>query len=109
MQIRCARARPTKRRVLLDYEQITAVNQDGVLVLTLNRPAARNSLSRAMLAALAAEFAAIAADDGVRAVVLAGNGPAFSAGHDLKEMRANPGRYASCTITCRGSTHDRRR
>jgi enoyl-CoA hydratase/carnithine racemase len=65
---------------------------DGpVAVLTLNRPAARNSLSRDLLAALAAELAAIAADGGVRAVVLAGNGPAFSAGHDLKELTARRG------------------
>lgn len=63
-------------------------DEGAVAMLTLNRPAARNSLSRAMLAALAAEFAAIAADDGVRAVVLAANGPAFSAGHDLKELTA---------------------
>jgi enoyl-CoA hydratase/carnithine racemase len=59
-----------------------------VAVLTLDRPAQRNSLSRAVLAALAAELEAVAADDGVRAVVLAANGPAFSAGHDLKELTA---------------------
>jgi enoyl-CoA hydratase/carnithine racemase len=60
----------------------------GVAVLTLNRPDRRNSLSAAMLAALGDAFAAIAADRAVRAVVLAAKGPAFSAGHDLKELAA---------------------
>ncbi len=57
-------------------------------VLVLNRPAARNSLSEALLAELSAAFADIAADRTVRAVVLAANGSAFSAGHDLKELTA---------------------
>jgi enoyl-CoA hydratase/carnithine racemase len=59
-----------------------------VAVLVLNRPAARNSLSEALLAALSAAFAEIAADKSVRAVVLAANGPGFCAGHDLKELTA---------------------
>ena len=54
-------------------------------MLALNRPRARNSLSEALLAALTETFAGIAADKRVRAVVLAANGPAFCAGHDLKE------------------------
>jgi enoyl-CoA hydratase/carnithine racemase len=57
-----------------------------VAVLTLNRPDIRNTLSEAMLAALGGALTAIAADRGVRAVVLAAKGPAFSGGHDLKEM-----------------------
>lgn len=64
----------------------------GVATLTLNRPAQRNALSVALMAALQDELDAIAKDASVRAVVLAANGPAFCAGHDLKEMRANPGR-----------------
>jgi enoyl-CoA hydratase/carnithine racemase len=59
-----------------------------VAIVTLNRPQARNSLSEAMLAALSQAFASIAADQSVRAVVLAANGLAFSAGHDLKEITA---------------------
>jgi len=59
-----------------------------VAVLTLNRPQARNSLSEALIAALTEAFADIAADTRVRAVVIAANGPAFSAGHDMKEMTA---------------------
>ena len=62
---------------------------DGIALLSLNRPQARNSLSEAMLAALHDEFAAIAGDDKVRAVILSHNGPAFSAGHDMKEMTAH--------------------
>ena len=58
----------------------------GVAILTLNRPATRNTLSEAMLEALGDAFTAIAHDDSVRAVVLAANGPAFCAGHDLKEL-----------------------
>ncbi len=60
-----------------------------IAVLTLNRPQQRNSLSEALIAALAAELStAIAADGSVRAVVIAANGPAFCAGHDLKELTA---------------------
>jgi enoyl-CoA hydratase/carnithine racemase len=58
----------------------------GVAVLTLNRPQTRNSLSEAMLEALGDAITAIAHDRRVRVVVLAANGPAFSAGHDLKEL-----------------------
>ena len=62
----------------------------GVVTLTLNRPAAFNSLSEAMLAALQAELDAVAADRQARVVVIAAAGKAFCAGHDLKEMRAEP-------------------
>jgi enoyl-CoA hydratase/carnithine racemase len=61
----------------------------SVAVLTLNRPAARNSLSEAMIAGLHAALNEIADDSRVRAVVIAANGPAFSAGHDMKEMTAH--------------------
>ena len=61
---------------------------DGVSTLTLNRPEARNALSVALMTKLEAALAAIAADTSVKVVVLAANGPAFCAGHDLKEMRA---------------------
>jgi enoyl-CoA hydratase/carnithine racemase len=60
----------------------------GVAILTLNRPQARNSLSEALLKALGDALTAIAHDDKVRVVVLAANGPAYSAGHDLKELNA---------------------
>ena len=62
----------------------------GVVRLTLNRPMAFNALSEGMLDALQRELDAIAADETVRAVVIAAAGKAFCAGHDLKEMRAAP-------------------
>ncbi|HZX31650.1 MAG TPA: enoyl-CoA hydratase [Rhodocyclaceae bacterium] len=64
-------------------------DNDGIATLTLNCPQARNALGQGMLEALLKAFDAIATDDSVRVVILAGAGPAFCAGHDLKEMRAN--------------------
>lgn len=61
---------------------------DQIAILTLNRPAARNSLSEELLRSLGDTLAAIGADRSVRAVVMAANGPAFCAGHDLKELTA---------------------
>ena len=61
-------------------------NDGPVAMLMLNRPAARNSLSEALLGALGETLASIAKDERVRAVVLTANGPAFCAGHDLKEL-----------------------
>ncbi len=62
-----------------------------VAIVTLNRPAARNSLSEALLLALDQAFQAIAADTAIRAVVLTANGTAFCAGHDLKELTGRRG------------------
>jgi enoyl-CoA hydratase/carnithine racemase len=71
------------------------LDDDGVLRLTLNDTGRRNALSEAMLGQLGAAFAEASADPSVRVIVLAANGPAFCAGHDLKEMtagRAGPNR-----------------
>lgn len=73
---------------MTDSPIVLRSDTEGIATLTLNRPQARNSLSSAMLRALIAAFADIATDKTVRVVVLAGNGPAFCAGHDLKELRA---------------------
>jgi len=62
----------------------------GVITLTLNRPQAFNALSEALLEALQSEIDALARDESARALILAGAGRAFCAGHDLKEMRARP-------------------
>jgi enoyl-CoA hydratase/carnithine racemase len=59
---------------------------ESIATLILNRPAARNSLSEGLLGELSAAFTEIAADRAIHAVVLAANGPAFCAGHDLKEL-----------------------
>jgi enoyl-CoA hydratase/carnithine racemase len=63
-------------------------DRDGIATLTLNRPQQMNLLTSPMLAALQAEFDAIAGDASVRVVVLAATGKGFCAGHDLKEIRA---------------------
>ncbi|MBO0764964.1 MAG: enoyl-CoA hydratase [Hyphomicrobiaceae bacterium] len=63
----------------------------GVLVITLSRPEARNTLSRAMLAALQAAIDAASVEADTRAIVIAGTGPAFSAGHDLRELTRHRG------------------
>lgn len=71
------------------------LDADGILRLTLNDGARRNPLSEAMLTKLGTAFAEAGTDPAVRVIVLAANGPAFSAGHDLKEMtggRTNPDR-----------------
>lgn len=65
-------------------------NARGVVQVTMNRGAAYNALSEALIDALTATFHRLAADDSVRVVVLAAAGRAFCAGHDLREMRANP-------------------
>ena len=63
--------------------------RDGeIAILVLNRPKVRNSLSEALLTALTSAFTDIAGDKSIRAVVLAANGTAFCAGHDLKELTA---------------------
>jgi enoyl-CoA hydratase/carnithine racemase len=62
----------------------------GVVTLTLNRPQAFNALSEAVLEALQAALDRVAADASARVVVIQAAGKAFCAGHDLKEMRAEP-------------------
>jgi enoyl-CoA hydratase/carnithine racemase len=61
-------------------------DQDGICTLTLNRPQARNALSRALMAAVQEQMDALRDDASVKVVVIAANGPAFCAGHDLKEV-----------------------
>lgn len=65
-------------------------DDNGIVTLTLNRPAQYNALSEAMLEALQSSLDELAEDPSARVVVLAAEGKAFCAGHDLKEMRAHP-------------------
>ena len=94
----------TNEPVLLRHDE------DGVAWLTLNRPTQRNALSVALLTALQDAIDAIGKDRTVKVVVIAGNGPGFCAGHDLREMRANPGRqhyealFAQCSRVMIGLT-----
>jgi enoyl-CoA hydratase/carnithine racemase len=69
---------------------LTTRDARGAVTLTLNRPAAFNALSEDLLSALQLELERIAQDEQVRVVILAAAGKAFCAGHDLKEMRAQP-------------------
>lgn len=82
---------------------LTQRDARGVVTLTLNRPQQFNALSEGMLAALRAELDALAGDETARVVILAAAGKAFCAGHDLKQMRAEPsqgyyeGLFTQCT------------
>jgi enoyl-CoA hydratase/carnithine racemase len=86
-------------------------DRDGVATLTLNRPEARNALSQALMERMIAELGAIAKAASVRVVVIAGNGPAFSAGHDLRELRAHTDEtfhralFATCSQLMLAVTH----
>ena len=82
MPAQTARA-PTSQPPILLQENVGSIR-----LLTLNRPAARNSLSEGLIAELHGALKEIHDDNSVRAVVIAANGPAFSAGHDMKELTA---------------------
>jgi enoyl-CoA hydratase/carnithine racemase len=77
-------------------------DSDAITTLTLNRPAARNALSMGLMEALDSELAAIAEDKAIKVVILAANGPAFCAGHDLREIRGTPTReaYEALFVLC---------
>jgi len=75
-----------------DLELVTVAKPEpGIAVLSLNRPQARNALSLAMLTELSRAFRALGTDAEVHAIVLAAEGPAFCAGHDLKELTSHRG------------------
>ena len=76
------------RATVQDVSILLRETVGAIAVLTLDRPAARNSLSEALIAQLHAALNEIGEDRNVRALVIAANGPAFSAGHDLKELTA---------------------
>jgi enoyl-CoA hydratase/carnithine racemase len=71
---------------------LTCEIADGIGWLRLDRPQARNALNLALLQALDSALAACAADPAVHVVVIGATGPVFCSGHDLREMRADPGR-----------------
>ncbi|MEE9293251.1 MAG: enoyl-CoA hydratase [Acidobacteriota bacterium] len=84
-------------------DPLLSTTHGGILTLTLNRPAARNALSAGLMDTLQNTFDRIAGDRSVKTVILAANGPAFCAGHDLKELRSNRDRtfheklFAQCS------------
>ena len=73
-------------------------DQDRVAYLTLNRPKARNALSVGLMTALEAALTEIAGDRSIHVVVIEGAGPAFCAGHDLREIRSNPDRSSMAEL-----------
>lgn len=75
-----------------DQPDLLVEKNDAIATVTLNRPRQRNALSRSLIADLRQALADIDRDAAIRLVILAGAGPAFCAGHDLKEIRANPDR-----------------
>ncbi len=79
-------------------------NDDGVTTLTLNRPGKFNALSLGVLDALTIELRAIGEDTSVHVVVIQAEGKAFSAGHDLKEMRQDPSKEANKVLFDKCST-----
>jgi len=68
--------------------------EDGIATLTLNRPAQRNAINLELMEAMLDALEDIGTDPDIKVVVLSAQGPAFCAGHDLKEMRADPGEDA---------------
>jgi enoyl-CoA hydratase/carnithine racemase len=70
----------------MDYENILVEREAPIATITMNRPEKRNALSMPMMTELIDAFRALGRDKEVRAIILAGNGPAFSAGHDLREL-----------------------
>jgi len=86
---------------------VLSAREGAVLRLTMNRPGARNALSESMMGALQAAFDEAAREPAVRVIILGANGPAFCAGHDLKEMTAcrgaddrGRGRFAALFDQC---------
>ncbi|QDT36622.1 enoyl-CoA hydratase [Stratiformator vulcanicus] len=82
-------------------DELLVSSQHGVTTLTLNRPEKRNALSHSLLVEIDEALDRIASDEESRVVVLAANGPAFCAGHDLKEMTGRPEEeYRELFSTC---------
>jgi enoyl-CoA hydratase/carnithine racemase len=104
MSIPAERTGSVERTVSAAPEPLLKLERDvrGVVTLTLNRPQAFNALSEALLTALQRELDALETDPGARVLVLAGAGKAFCAGHDLREMRAQPslGHYQRLFTQC---------
>ncbi|HEX4409844.1 MAG TPA: enoyl-CoA hydratase [Xanthobacteraceae bacterium] len=91
MNAQTATAKSATDKAAAHSRELILLREDrsGIAILTLNRPQARNSLSQALLESLSDALTAIAHERSVRAVIIAANGPVFSAGHDLKELNAH--------------------
>jgi enoyl-CoA hydratase len=87
---------------MADPTLLSEISDDGVAVVTLNRPQAMNALSRELLDELARTIDALAADPAVRVLILTGAGRAFCAGLDLKELGSGASEIGKVTVTSRG-------
>lgn len=91
------------------YVRYETIDDGRIATITLNRPKQRNAQTRGMLVELGAAFELAEADDTVRVVILRGEGPAFSAGHDLgsaDDVRERaPGPDQHPTYQCNGGTY----
>jgi enoyl-CoA hydratase/carnithine racemase len=86
-----------------DTPFLLRTDDGGVTTLTLDRPQSRNSLSLGMLRALRGVLSEIATDEAARVVIIAGSGPAFCAGHDLRDLRDSsydPGYIDALFVEC---------
>jgi enoyl-CoA hydratase len=78
----------------MTYETIVSATEDGVGVITLNRPEQLNAMNRLLMRELSEAVKGFEADDGIGCIVLTGAGRAFSAGGDIHEQRADDARYS---------------
>ncbi|HTZ54255.1 MAG TPA: enoyl-CoA hydratase [Candidatus Acidoferrum sp.] len=83
------------------FSEISVEREAGTAIVTMRRPEKRNALSLAMMRELAGALGELGQDGSVRAIILAGEGPAFSAGHDLRELRgADAAAYEEIFTQC---------
>jgi len=103
--------RATRPQATTDEPVLLRQHAAGVATLTLNRPAARNALSRGLMAELQDALDEVREDAATKVVVIAASGPAFCAGHDLREMRSRPDRgeyeavFAQCSRLMQSIAH----
>ncbi|KOS55914.1 MULTISPECIES: enoyl-CoA hydratase [Rhodococcus] len=96
---------------MTDYQYLTYESLDAgrIVRIMLDRPKQRNAQNRGLLVELGEAYARAEADDAVRVVILAGHGPAFSAGHDLGSSddvrERSPGPDQHVTYACNGATY----
>ena len=90
-------ARSAMRPKFDGEEDLLRADTGGIATLTLNRPQASNALTSELIEVLTQQLTSIATDETIRVVVIAARGAAFCAGHDMKQLRADPdpGRYES--------------
>lgn len=86
---------------MIAFKDISVERDATTAVITMRRPEKRNALSLAMMRELAEALTALGGEGSVHAIILAGEGPAFSAGHDLRELRdANAAAYEEIFTQC---------